>query len=317
MGRTSRAVLTLAGNLGWRVSGSAAAGVKDGYWFSVYQAKPGSPMILSTAISGLKTLEYRNLAQCMLDKKETFSLLEIHNSGNSLELRVKGNGRPEDAAARTEMLIAELVREFTRLGVPSGCSFCDEEGFHAFYHVDGEIINVCPECAASISTRTKSADVLSDAPGSYCMGILGAVLGALLGSVIWLGVSQIGLYASIVGYFMAFLAYRGYKLFGGRKGSYMPWIVAASVFLGVLLAHIANTAIGIIKYMEMGFSVPMLNFSLILALRGFYDNEMFNVARIWLDLGLGLLFAFLGSYRMISAIRKETGKKGLSIEKLQ
>jgi len=316
MGRASKAVLTLAGKFGWRVNGSAVAGMIDGYWFCACQAKPGAAVIVSTAISGLKTLEYRNLAQEIEAATENYSLLDMRKAGNSLEFTIRGTGKSDDAAIRAEKLINDLVSKFKKMGMPSGCSFCDAEGFHAFYRVGEEIINICPECASRVSIELKAMDGQGAEQGSYYMGIMGALLGALIGSLIWLGISQLGFYASIVGYFMAFLSYKGYKLLGGRIGSYTPAIIIASVFLGVLIAQIADTALELIQYMETGFSMPLFGFSFILAIRGFFDNELFNVGKIWLNLGLGLLFAFLGSYRMVSGIRKETSRKQLNIEKL-
>ena len=316
MGRASKAVLTLAGRFGWRVSGTAVAGMVDSYWFSACQTKQGAPLIVSTAISGLKTLEYRNLAQEIEAESDTYSLMDVHNAGNSIKFSIRGTGKPDDVAIRAEKLIIDLVSMFNKMGVPSGCSFCDAEGFYSFYRVGEEIINICPECATRVSIELKGMDDQGIAQGSYYMGAIGSLLGALLGSLIWLGISQLGFYASIVGYFMALLSYKGYKLLGGRIGSYTPTIVIASVFFGVLLAQIADTALELVQYVETGFSMPLFGFSFILAIRSFFDNELFNVGRVWLDLGLGLLFAFLGSYRMVSGIRKETRRKEPSIEKL-
>ncbi|MHB8962054.1 MAG: hypothetical protein ACYC5K_02765 [Saccharofermentanales bacterium] len=143
----------------------------------------------------------------------------------------------------------------------------------------------------------------NDREGSYLTGTIGALLGSMVGAALWLLVSYLGFYASLVGFVMAYLAQFGYKLFRGRIHKGMPFIIMISVIIGVLAANTVEIAIGLMQDPEMGLT---LTEALKIAPQAFYNTEYFYVGKVWGNVGLGMLFAVLGSWRTIRDLFAET-----------
>jgi hypothetical protein len=148
----------------------------------------------------------------------------------------------------------------------------------------------------------KSIIEKNDREGSYLLGAIGALLGSMVGAALWLLVSYFGFYASLVGFVMAYLAQFGYKLFMGRIHKWMPFIIMVSVVLGVLAANAVEVAIGLMQDPEIGLTFIE---SLKIAPQAFYNTEYFYVGKVWTNVGVGMLFAVLGSWRTIKDLFTE------------
>ncbi len=69
------------------------------------------------------------------------------------------------------------------------------------------------------------------------LGIIGAIIGAALGSILWIVIGKIGFIAGIAGLLIAQGAFKGYEMLGGsldKKG------VIASVVISVFVIYYAN-----------------------------------------------------------------------------
>ncbi len=80
------------------------------------------------------------------------------------------------------------------------------------------------------------------------LGIVGAILGAFLGGILWVIVGRLGFIAGLAGYVMMLLAISGYRRFSGfldKKGQIISVIIA---LLMIYAANYAYYLIDIIKY---------------------------------------------------------------------
>lgn len=78
------------------------------------------------------------------------------------------------------------------------------------------------------------------------LGIVGAMIGALLGSVLWILLGQVGFIAGIAGYAIVFGSVKGYRLLGrhvSRKG-----IVICVIFSLVMIFAAEYTSTGFAIY---------------------------------------------------------------------
>lgn len=104
---------------------------------------------------------------------------------------------------------------------------------------------ICPECCAPVNETLPSGELSK--PRNVPLGILGAVIGALIGgaSIVLLG--QMGYVASISGIILAFCTLKGYELLGGKLD------IVGMVISGILIvvmpfcAYLVNNSILLIN----------------------------------------------------------------------
>ena len=304
-------IASIASKHGWKVHSDAAIGEFNGYWFSVSQASKGAHVIVFTSVSGLRALEFTKLKGILEDRGADLGIIEVNGTGNSIWLKLRGRGRQEEAEEIAEMSLRALAAELSYLGLKPGCNFCDSEGPLKPYHVGGTAVEICESCVARLSQlEREGATEPRSAGGSYLTGTIGAASGAVIGAILWILVARLGFVSSLVGLVMAFLAKTGYEMLNGRKGRGKAAIIATAVFLGVIAAVLSYYPIEIRE--ALGPELPF-SFWLQTVLVGFAsDSEVFWL--IMKDLGIGLLFALLGSYGIVSGILKEASgaNKGLT-----
>lgn len=107
-----------------------------------------------------------------------------------------------------------------------------------------------------IDSSSKSIDVdTNKGEGSIksnvLFGIIGAILGATLGGVIWIIVGKLGFVAGLAGYAMMFFALKGYRKFSGfldKKGQIISFIIA------ILMIFMANYTMYALEYCKYYFN---------------------------------------------------------------
>jgi len=128
------------------------------------------------------------------------------------------------------------------------------------------------------------------------LGIIGAIIGAGLGSVIWILIGKAGFIAGIAGFIMAFLAMKGYSLLAGsldRKG------LVASIFIVILMIFAAN-------YTSYALEICAANDTYTIS--GLIDAYqrlpgLLTAANLWgsfgVDLAVGYLLSIFSCFRLI------------------
>ncbi|MDF2539383.1 MAG: hypothetical protein K0S76_2404 [Herbinix sp.] len=145
-----------------------------------------------------------------------------------------------------------------------------------------------------------SKDSASGIKSNLFLGILGAVLGAALGGVIWIVLGKIGIIAGLAGYAMMLFSIRGYRMFSGfldKKGHVISLIIA---FLMIYVANYTLYAIEYCKYYYGSYSSANL-------INSFMQlPDFLSMGGIWSDflrdLGIGYALSIWAGYRIIKVV---------------
>lgn len=127
----------------------------------------------------------------------------------------------------------------------------------------------------SSSDKTSTGQIYSSLP----CGIIGAVLGAAVGGVIWFGVGLTGLIVGYIGFLVFFLSILGFICFCKTKPK-----------LGIILGFILSV-----------LSIITVSVSLSSVL-----GERQNPRNTWINIALGILFVVLGCILRISNSKKKS-----------
>lgn len=136
----------------------------------------------------------------------------------------------------------------------------------------------------------------------FC-GTLGAVIGALIGSALWIVLGQVGFIAGIAGYAIVFCSIRGYKILGrqvSKKG-----IVICVIFsmLMILVAEYISTGIEIYQVFKEDYYITVMD-SMKLVPEFLKEDDIRNELLKNLVVGYGL--AIWASYSPIKNMWRTT-----------
>ena len=158
---------------------------------------------------------------------------------------------------------------------------------------------VCREIAAGDETRREEAE------GSYITGFVGALLGSMVGAVLWAVVLYFGYVASLVGLVIGWLAEKGYNLFKGKQGKGKIAILIIAIIIGVLLGNLGADVIALVQMIAAGQlpeltygDIPALILLILLEDTGYLTATLSNI-------GMGLLFAALGVWGLLRRANAE------------
>lgn len=173
--------------------------------------------------------------------------------------------------------------------------------------VDGLAYHVHSSCGSKLETDIRHLEQSrrEDVSGSYTTGLIGALLGALLGAVVWAVLYEMGYVASIVGLLIAFLSVKGYELLHGRQGKGMIAVILLAVVFGVaagnLMAYLWELA-DLVQSGELPIGMGQIPAFLLEMLR---EHEFLTV--VLKELGMGLVFALMGAFGIVSRAAKSVG----------
>lgn len=144
-----------------------------------------------------------------------------------------------------------------------------------------------------------------ESTGSYLTGALGAIGGALIGSVVWALVLQLGYMASLVGLLIGFLAEKGYNLAKGKQTKGKIAVLIVAIILGVLAGTVASDAITLAQMISAG-ELPGITYGQIPKLIAFLTvNDPEYLRATIVNCGMGLLFAALGVFGILRKTKRE------------
>lgn len=136
---------------------------------------------------------------------------------------------------------------------------------------------------------------------NYLLGFIGALAGALVGAIPWAIVSSFGWFVGWLGFLIALLASKGYDLLRVKRNMNKLWCVIIAIIIGVLFGQILSDIIYIAMDNDSRGDLAMI---FLYYKDHFLDYLKINVA----NLGMGYLFAALGSYSVIRDIKNESTK---------
>ena len=172
-------------------------------------------------------------------------------------------------------------------------------------------------CAEKVSREIEEENIRQqeDATGSYAAGTVGALLGSLVGSVLWAIVLNMGYVASLVGFVIGWLAEKGYNLFKGKQGKAKVAILIVAVIIGVLVGNFAADAFTLVGMINSGElpGVEIADIPSLILLLLFEDSEYLSATLG--NVAIGLLFAGLGVFALLRKAGQEVaGQKYIVLE---
>ncbi|MGM9591450.1 MAG: hypothetical protein ACI3VK_01875 [Oscillospiraceae bacterium] len=201
----------------------------------------------------------------------------------------------------------------------SGVNFCPECGGEFFGDGNWKLINgaayhLHESCAESIASGAAAQEqaVREADTGTIGAGIIGALLGALVGAIPWAFLLYMGYIAAVAGLLIGLLSKKGYELLHGKRCRAKLYIVIIASVLGVLIGNIAVDYYSLFSLIRDGL-LPELTYGDIFPslLYLFSSDDAYRAATLS-NVGLGLLFALIGTYGVFRDIRRETAGMKMS-----
>ena len=156
-----------------------------------------------------------------------------------------------------------------------------------------EFENELPECAAPVEVK---------APENVFLGLIGALIGAILGGASIILLSQMGYIASISGVILAFCTLMGYRLLGKQLSTKGIVICVILMLITPFAADWIDWAIYLMKdYPEYGLTLP----DACIAMVGLMAEGYMDLAEYFKNLGMIYLFVALGA---VGTLKKQIRK---------
>lgn len=300
----------LAVRLGLKGTGNNIQGDHAGYWFSMYIDNSNMLNLITSVDFGGKSRE-QELRNHLESIRKPYRLTYRLDGGHAVSIVLPRSMSVKATVEKVVEVLQSVTAEFNAEGLVNSCYNCGAIGRYHSYSIGGVSTEICGSCVTGIEEAYRNEKETLMVSGNYFTGAIGAIIGALLGSVVWLVISYFGFIAAIAGLAMAYMSYYGYKLLKGKVGAGMPVIIAISVIISIIFANVVEVAMSLV-YSDLGFTFME---ALLIAPRALFDNEMFHVAEMWKGIGMGLLFGVLGSYRVIRNSMDEAKFKRYEIER--
>lgn len=220
----------------------------------------------------------------------------------------------------TIKIVADFLSDFSlflsREGYRSACAFCDTGEALGYTAQEDKVMEVCPACHEKLAGILTGMKAEREESGSYLRGAVGAILGGIVGIIPWVLIGLLGYVAALSGLIMSFLSYKGYLLFKGKRGRGMLFILIAVLIVFTYIAVIVNFCIDLNNYVnEQGYSIDAFELFKIVFV-GPFDPVNFDTGAMWAQIGMGWLFAALGSFFFLRNIRRVGKGKDLEIKRL-
>ncbi len=215
----------------------------------------------------------------------------------------------EDEKETVDIFLNGIVNKFREIDGKCICSNCDNTENLSFYSNGNVYSLLCESCGTNVIDQFEKDKL---AKNNYIKGLLASLIGALIGSAIWIIIGALGFFASIAGLAISYCAFKGYGIAKGkltRKGIILNVIAIVIAFL------FAQYAVLFIQFMKEFENMDLFGF-IILTPVIFSDLEF--VKSLLPDIGLGILFAFLGTYRtIINNYKSAKNSENIKVEKIE
>lgn len=145
---------------------------------------------------------------------------------------------------------------------------------------------------------------------SFIGGLTGAVVGMILGAALWTLIGIAGYIASLAGIVMAYLISKGYDLLRGKPGKFKALLLAILVIIGVIVGTAGTNIAGAHNtYKDIESSLRPGEYITYRDMPIYSESEMVTALLkdmpsdpdVMKDMGLGLVFAALGTFGIIKA----------------
>lgn len=190
----------------------------------------------------------------------------------------------------------------------SGCMQCGTQYAQIeCYNINDTHHFLCSDCAGKVEGALfdKQQDILSK-KSKFIPGIVGALLGSMLGCVVYFLLWQLGYIAAVAGLVTAVCAFKGYEMLGGvvdKKGVFACIVVI--IFAVFFSNQIAWAYDAFSAFKELGYSVGF--FDCFRSLKGIIAESDLT-GQYYADLAIAYGMTILGGFRsVINAFKSSTG----------
>lgn len=236
----------------------------------------------------------------MLKKRHSFVQHSGYNGMNLISVHVASNEQ-EDKENLT-ILVSELSSKCQEFGIHNCCSYCRNVKPLRAAAVDGVPALICDDCRVKLVSGESVTQAKRE---NVPLGIIGAILGVLLGSALWILIGQLGFIAGIAGFAIVFCGMKGYDLLGKRLSKVGIVVCVLLSILMILGAEVASLGFVIYKELSEYGTLTMADaFSLIPELM----KESEVAAGVAKDLLVGYALAIWASYASIKSAWKQVGE---------
>lgn len=197
--------------------------------------------------------------------------------------------------------ISNLVSKCAEYGIHNCCAHCKNAvPLHAAA-VDQAPLLLCDNCLSQVESRMSGQRVRKE---NVFLGLIGAIAGVLLGSVLWIVIGELGFIAGIAGFAIVFAGMKGYEILGGRLSKFGIVLCVLLSLLSIVGAEFLTMAVAIYRELNKVYVISMGDaFGLIPEL--LKDSEM--VAGVAKDLIVGYILAIWASYTNVRRAWHQAG----------
>lgn len=214
----------------------------------------------------------------------------------------------ESGTEKLNIFLKKIADNLNNIGMECKCSNCDNTNDLNFYTNGSVSLLLCNDCANDVKTKLAEEEKRSS---YYVKGFFASLIGALIGSIVWIILGAIGFIASIAGLAIAYCAFFGYSRFGGKVSKTGVILTVFSIVIAFLFAEYIGLGIDFIKAVDGATMLDYIFYTPVIL----SDVEL--IKSILPDLGFGVLFAFLGSNRTIrDNLNRAKAGTGFSFEKI-
>lgn len=198
-------------------------------------------------------------------------------------------------------LIEDITAKCKDYQIYSCCAICGSAKQLAICAVDGHSEPLCESCCSRIAEGSIQTDGSRRRREHLPLGVLGALLGAVVGSALWIVIGQFGFIAGLAGYAIVYGSVKGYEKAGGtvsKKG-----IILCIIFSLLAIAAAECASLGITIYRELKadyWITPTEAFQMIPDFLGVEEVR----GGVIKDLVIGYAFAVWASFSFVKSLWK-------------
>ena len=271
---------------GFKQFDSEYIGKVNNYFFSIKDNQASEDLLyvtISIAPSESKNILFKYLDDLQKDNK----IDDYELTRNEIKIALV-----EDSIYTIDIFLSDLSKVLEEIEAKNICNFCENTENIDLYVSSKVHSFLCQSCGEKLLTDLQEEKNIKP---KYLLGFFASLVGALIGSVVWVVLGMLGFIASLAGYAIAYGAFYAYKKVNSKYTKLAIILNVVAIIIAFLFAQYS----GIVFEVLREYKADGITFSdAILYTNYLFTNKEFIVALLP-DFGFGILFAFLGSFRTI------------------
>lgn len=271
---------------GFKQFDSEYIGKVNNYFFSIKDNQASEDLLyvtISIAPSESKNILFKYLDDLQKDNK----IDDYELTKNEIKIALV-----EDSIYTIDIFLSDLSKVLEEIEAKNICNFCENTENIDLYVSSKVHSFLCQSCGEKLLTDLQEEKNIKP---KYLLGFFASLVGALIGSVVWVVLGMLGFIASLAGYAIAYGAFYAYKKVNSKYTKLAIILNVVAIIIAFLFAQYS----GIVFEVLREYKADGITFSdAILYTNYLFTNKEFIVALLP-DFGFGILFAFLGSFRTI------------------